>query len=253
MRTDCLRSHPREQRWLRRVVAVSVSLDTEFRRGQTRPLARRRVPLTGLPLRGLAVRRRGDARPVRLLRHPAGVRPDLRTGRQPHAGSGCLAVRGRAAGITPHRVDGGHRHPGAPGSPEYDRVRGPRRDGRAVRRPLDAPGGPGRYRRTDRRRPQQITAIGGNGVGNVFATLLGTFVLLFNVLLQLFIVVVIAFYLLRDDHRAASWARDTFAPRGQRRRTLSRGGRPGPEERLLRQHPQRDGDGGYSAPSCTSR
>jgi len=62
--------------------------------------------------------------------------------------------------------------------------------------------------------PQQVTAIGGNGVGEVFATLLGTFVLLFNVLLQLFIVLVIAFYLLRDDHRAASWARDAFAPRG---------------------------------------
>lgn len=62
--------------------------------------------------------------------------------------------------------------------------------------------------------PRRITAIGGNGVGNFFATLLGTFALLFNVLLRLFIVLVIAFYLLRDDHEVASWARDTFAPRG---------------------------------------
>ena len=62
--------------------------------------------------------------------------------------------------------------------------------------------------------PGQLTSIGGNGVGSFFATLLGTFALLFNVLLRLFIVLVIAFYLLRDDYKVASWARDTFAPRG---------------------------------------
>lgn len=62
--------------------------------------------------------------------------------------------------------------------------------------------------------PSRLTTIGGDGISGIFATLLGTFALLFNVLLRLFIVLVIAFYLLRDGHKAASWARDTFAPRG---------------------------------------
>ncbi|MEA5386514.1 hypothetical protein VB773_10975 [Haloarculaceae archaeon H-GB2-1] len=40
--------------------------------------------------------------------------------------------------------------------------------------------------------------------------------------LQAFIVLVITFYLLRDDHRLAAWARRTFAPKGRSsRRTWS--------------------------------
>lgn len=62
--------------------------------------------------------------------------------------------------------------------------------------------------------PRRLTTIGGDGIEGLFATLLGSVALLFNVLLRLFIVLVIAFYLLRDDYKVASWARDTFAPRG---------------------------------------
>jgi predicted PurR-regulated permease PerM len=62
--------------------------------------------------------------------------------------------------------------------------------------------------------PRQLATIGGNGIGGAFATVLGTVALLFNVFLRLFIVLVIAFYLLKDDYRVASWARDTFAARG---------------------------------------
>ncbi len=62
--------------------------------------------------------------------------------------------------------------------------------------------------------PGRLTAIGGGGLGDVFGTLVGSVVLLFNVFIQLFIVLVITFYLLRDDHRIAAWADDTFAPEG---------------------------------------
>jgi predicted PurR-regulated permease PerM len=82
--------------------------------------------------------------------------------------------------------------------------------------------------------PRQLATIGGNGIGGAFATVLGTVALLFNVFLRLFIVLVIAFYLLKDDYRVASWARDTFRPARERGRALLRGRRPRPEERLLR-------------------
>ncbi|MFC6951469.1 AI-2E family transporter [Halorubellus litoreus] len=54
----------------------------------------------------------------------------------------------------------------------------------------------------------------GSSLTQVLDLLLGTVGQLFNVLLHAFIVLIITFYLLRDDYRLAAWGRATFVPEG---------------------------------------
>jgi predicted PurR-regulated permease PerM len=55
-----------------------------------------------------------------------------------------------------------------------------------------------------------VSADLGANLTQVLDVLLGTLGQVFNVLLHAFIVLIITFYLLRDDHRVAGWARRTF-------------------------------------------
>ena len=59
--------------------------------------------------------------------------------------------------------------------------------------------------------PTRIFSTGVNGqLGEALVVVLGSLGELFNALLHLFVVLVIAFYLLRDDYRLAQWAHGTF-------------------------------------------
>lgn len=62
--------------------------------------------------------------------------------------------------------------------------------------------------------PGQLTAIGAGDIDTFLDALFSSFILLFNVFISAFIVLIITFYLLRDDHRLATWARHSVTPEG---------------------------------------